>query len=199
MANTGKKQLSAIILAGGKSTRMKENKAFLTVDNVPLIQKVANNIEDYFQEIIISTGAHSKEMFDFLPYRVVVDHQSLQGPLMGILCGLRASKTPVNFVIACDIPGIDIPFLHKMMAYIDEYEIVVPVSGQNKFEPLFAFYNKCLIPRIEHLLNRQTFKVTELFPQARVKYIPLENSGWFYNINTTGDYQSYLKGHKDKK
>jgi molybdopterin-guanine dinucleotide biosynthesis protein A len=191
-----KKRLSAIILAGGKSTRMKENKAFLPVDSVPLIQKVANNIEDYFQEIIISTSSNSKEMFDFLPYRLVVDHQSLQGPLMGILSGLRAAKTPVSFVIACDIPEINIPFLHKMMIYIDEYEIVVPVSGQNKFEPLFAFYNKCLIPRIEHLLNRQTFKVTELFPLTRVKYVPLDNSGWFYNINTTGDYRNYLNGQK---
>jgi molybdopterin-guanine dinucleotide biosynthesis protein A len=193
MNNQNRNKMSAIILAGGKSTRMKEIKALLPVDGVPLVMKIARDIGDYSREIIISIGSYSKELFDFLPYRLVNDSQPNQGPLMGILCGLRASQTPVNFVIACDIPDIDIPFLREMEAYTDEYEIVVPVTGENKFEPLFAFYNKCLIPRIEDLLNRQTRKIIELFSIARVKYIPLENSRWYRNINTAADYRDYIK------
>ncbi|UCH98004.1 MAG: molybdenum cofactor guanylyltransferase [Candidatus Aminicenantes bacterium] len=184
-------KMSAIILAGGKSVRMKDNKALLPIRGIPLIQRLSQNLENHFQEIIIS--AQSVELFDFLPYRVVMDEQPDQGPLMGILCGLEASANPINFVIACDIPEINIPFLHRMIAYTNQYEIVVPVSGEDKYEPLFAFYNKSLVPRIKNLLKQQTRKIIKLFPLAQVKYIPLENTGWYYNLNSTEDYQKYIK------
>jgi molybdopterin-guanine dinucleotide biosynthesis protein A len=183
-------KMSAIILAGGKSARMKENKAFLTIQGMPLIQRIGRNLEHHFQEIIIS--AQSAELFDFLPYRVVVDEQPDQGPLMGILCGLEASTNPVNFLIACDIPEIDIPFLHQMMAYTNQYEIVVPMSGEDKYEPLFAFYNKSVIPLIKDLLKQHTRQVNKLFRLTKVKYILLENTGWYYNLNSTEDYRRYL-------
>jgi len=184
-------KMSAIILAGGKSARMKENKALLPIQGIPLIQRISQNLEHHFQEIIIS--AQSAELFAFLPYRVVVDEQPGQGPLMGILCGLEASTNPVNFLIACDIPEIDIPFLHRMMAYTHQYEIVVPLTGEDKYEPLFAFYNKSVIPRIKNLLKQQTRQIIQLFPLAQVKYIPLENTGWYYNLNNPVDYQKYIQ------
>jgi molybdopterin-guanine dinucleotide biosynthesis protein A len=184
-------KMSAIILAGGKSARMKENKAFLPIQGVPLIQRIGRNLEHHFQKIIIS--AQSVELFDFLPYRVVVDEQPDQGPLMGVLCGLEASSNPINFVIACDIPEIDIPFLHRMMAYTNQFEIVVPMTGENKYEPLFAFYNKSVIPRIKNLLKQQTRQINKLFLRAQVKYIPLENTGWYYNLNSSEDYRRYVK------
>jgi len=168
---------------------MKENKALLPIQGVPLIQRISQNLEKHFQEIIIS--AQAAELFDFLPYRVVVDEQPEQGPLMGILCGLEASANPINFVIACDIPEINIPFLQRMMAYTNQYEIVVPVSGEDKYEPLFAFYNKSLIPRIKDLL-KQTRKINKLFPLTKTKYIPLENTGWYYNLNSSDDYRRYV-------
>jgi molybdopterin-guanine dinucleotide biosynthesis protein A len=183
-------KISAIILAGGKSARMKENKALMPIQGVPLIQRISQNLENYFQEIIIS--AQSMELFDFLPYRVVVDEQPDQGPLMGILCGLEASANPINFVIACDIPEINIPFLHRMMVYTNQYEIVVPVSGEDKYEPLFAFYNKSVIHRIKNHLKQQLRQINKLFPLAQVKYIPLENTGWYYNLNSSEDYRRYM-------
>jgi molybdopterin-guanine dinucleotide biosynthesis protein A len=183
--------MSAIILAGGKSARMKENKALLPIQGVPLIQKIGQNLEHHFQEIIVST--QSAELFDFLPYRVVKDEQPGQGPLMGVLCGLEASSNPINFVIACDIPEINIPFLDRMVSYTNQYEIVVPVSGENKYEPLFAFYKKSVIPRIKDLLNQQIRQINKLFPLSKTKYIPLENTGWYYNLNSSEDYRRYVK------
>ncbi len=150
------KNTSAIILAGGKGTRINGNKALLPVAGITIIEKIVNDIEPYFGEILIS--AQSRKLFDFLPYRIVVDEELNIGPLMGILSGLRASKNAVNFVIACDIPEVNFDFLEKLNSYTDEYDIVVPVSGKNKFEPLFAFYNKNLIPKIEELLIQKQKK-----------------------------------------
>jgi molybdopterin-guanine dinucleotide biosynthesis protein A len=181
--------ISAIILAGGKGTRMNGEKPLLPVSGVRLIEKVVRNIEPYFAEILISS--RSKEMFAFLPYPVVVDEKPGYGPLMGILSGLRASGNQANFVIACDIPEIDGDFLENMISFVDDYDIIVPVPGEGKFEPLFAFYNKRLIPIIEDLLNQGVGKINKLFPKCRTKYIPMEEKGWYYNLNTMDDYQNY--------
>ncbi|MCK4942924.1 MAG: molybdenum cofactor guanylyltransferase [Candidatus Aminicenantes bacterium] len=185
------KNTSAIILAGGKGTRINGNKALLPVSGITIIEKIVNDIEPYFEEILIS--AQSRESFNFLPHRIVVDEELNTGPLMGILSGLRASKNAVNFVIACDIPEVNFDFLEKLNSYTDEYDIVVPVSGKNKFEPLFAFYNKNLIPKIEELLIQKQKKISKLFLKCKTKYIPMENNGWYYNLNFMENYKKYLK------
>ncbi len=182
---------SAIILAGGKSSRMNMDKALLPVSSTRLIEKVAANIGAYFQEIIIS--AQTAGLYEFLPYKVVTDRAQGQGPLMGILCGLAASSNPINFVIACDIPEVDVSFLSGMIRYTRDHEIVVPVTQDDKFEPLFAFYNKSLIPRIETLLDKKIRQVFQLYPLATVKTISMKENGWFYNLNTTEDYRQYLE------
>lgn len=187
--------MSVIILAGGKSKRMNGNKALLSISGgSTLIEKIASDIEPYFNEILII--AQSKESFDFLSYRIVVDEEPNLGPLMGILTGLRASANEVNFVIACDIPEINFTFLEKMISFTDKYSIVVPVSGENKFEPLFAFYSKNLIPKIEELLKQKERKVSKIFSKCQTKYIPMNNNGWYHNLNTLENYNEYLKTKK---
>ncbi|MCU0287697.1 MAG: molybdenum cofactor guanylyltransferase [Acidobacteria bacterium] len=185
------KPMGAIILAGGKSKRMEEDKSLLMVSGFRLIEKIARDISPFFAEIIISSNQEAVNRYSFLPYRKVVDEIQDQGPLQGISNGLQAASFPLNFVIACDIPEINISFLHKMMLYTDDYDIVVPVTNGNKMEPLFAFYHNRLVPLIEGLLQRGIKKVIELFPLCRVKYLPLEGD-WYYNLNTSEDYQSYL-------
>ncbi len=178
-------------MAGGKSARMTKEKALLPVSGISLIEQVAHNLEPYFGEIIIST--RDAELFDFLPYPAAIDETPDCGPLMGILCGLRVSHSAINFVTACDIPEIDGDFLEKMMLFADEYDIVVPTAPGNKFEPLFAFYKKNLLPRIEELLHSGIRQINRLFPECRTKYFPMEDAGWYYNLNTMSDYRSYLE------
>jgi molybdopterin-guanine dinucleotide biosynthesis protein A len=183
--------MTAIILAGGSSSRMKVDKALLPVSGTSLIEAVALNISPYFKEIIIS--ARSEEEYRFLPYKTVADKEPGQGPFMGILCGLEASSNDINFVIACDIPEINTAFLEELIQHAKHYEIVVPVTPDNKYEPLFAFYNKSLVPRITTLLSKKIRQIFQLYPMATLKKVPLKDTGWLYNLNTTSDYQNYLK------
>lgn len=186
---------SAIILAGGQSSRMKTDKALLPINGKRMIELVTQNLEPYFNEIIIST--HSRASLEFLPYKLVEDKEQGYGPLMGILCGLEVSSNDVNFVMACDIPEIDISFITEMMSYTQQYEIVVPLGGEDEYEPLFAFYNRSLIGRINDLLGRGIKKIIELYSLASVKYIPFDKNAapfaWYYNLNTVNDYHNYMK------
>jgi len=186
-----KQNISAIILAGGKSTRMNGNKALLPVYGKRLIEKIVHTLELYFKEIIIS--AQCNKQFDFLQHQIVLDEKPGNGPLMGILSALRASGNPVNFVIACDIPEINLAFIEEMIGHINNYDIVVPLSGKNKYEPLFSLYNKDVMPKIEELLSAGEKKISCLFPKCNTKFIPMKDNGWFYNLNTLTDYNRYLK------
>jgi molybdopterin-guanine dinucleotide biosynthesis protein A len=191
---------NVVILAGGKSSRMgiKEDKALLKIAGFHLIEKISGELRPYFHEIIISAGAESLQNYAFLPYRKAIDHQVGQGPLMGILSGLRVSGRAINFVIACDIPEIDFPFIREMAEFTGDYDIVVPFTGNEKYEPLFAFYHKGLIPKIEELLSGGTRKIIELFSHCRVKYVPMDGKDWYYNLNTPDDYEQYLNRYKKK-
>lgn len=193
MAQNNQNPMSAIILAGGRSLRMEEDKSLLLVSGLRLIEKIARDLGPYFREIIISTNRETMDRYSFLPFPTVVDNEPGQGPLRGILSGLRAATHPVNFVMACDIPEINGPFLQKMMMFTDRFDIVVPVTEEGNYEPLFAFYHRRLIPAIETLLEQGVRKVIELFPLRRVKCIPMEGRGWYYNLNTSEDYREYLK------
>lgn len=187
--------MSAIILAGGKSQRMNGNKALIMMPGgVTLIEKIAGDIKPYFREILIVT--RPGEELGFLPYRIIVDEQPDQGPLMGILSGLRASVTEINFVIACDIPEINFHFLEIMISNTERYRVVVPVTGQDKFEPLFAFYHRSLIPDIEELLEQDQRKVSKIFSKCPTKYVPMEDTGWYLNLNTAEKYHAYLRIRK---
>lgn len=185
--------MSAVILAGGRSLRMEEDKSLLMVSGLRLIEKITRDISPYFREIIISANSETMDRYSFLPFRVVVDKEPGQGPLRGILTGLQTSAHPVNFVMACDIPEINVPFLQKMMTFTGQYDIVVPVTSEGIYEPLFAFYHRRLIPHIDTLLEMGVRKVIELFPLCRVKYIQMEARDWYYNLNTIEDYQRYIK------
>ena len=183
--------MTAIILAGGESSRMKTNKALLPLFGHNLIEQITFSCEAIFEDIIISTNMAGA--LNFLPFKIVTDDKINQGTLMGILSCLKVSKTAVNFVIACDIPEINLFAIKKMAQYTSDYDVVVPVSGIRKYEPLYAFYNKNLISPIEKMLNQGVRKVTELYTKCRIKSMPMDQASWYYNLNTKDDYFSYLK------
>lgn len=181
--------ITALLLAGGKSNRMRVNKVFLPVQGSMLIKRVLCQLKPLFDEILLCVS--SRKGYDFLNCPSVVDEKPLEGPLGAILSGLRASTNPVNFVIACDIPEINQEFLNRMARHAESFDIVVPVTGEGKYEPLFAFYNKRIIPVIENLLKRGHRKVNLLFSFCCTHYIWMHDQSWFFNLNTWEDFKKY--------
>ncbi|MCP4151629.1 MAG: molybdenum cofactor guanylyltransferase [bacterium] len=189
-ADVGK---TAIVLVGGKSRRMGDDKSMLpgpAGGPGTILEGILQQLEDYFDEIIISTSEPGRHQ---LPnYRTVVDENPGQGPLMGILAGLRASVNAVNFVVACDIPEINGPYLERLLALATDYDIVVPVSGEEKYEPLFAVYNKRVIPVVEETLAAGSRKIIVIYDKCKTKYIKMEPNQWYKNLNTPGEYSDYM-------
>jgi molybdopterin-guanine dinucleotide biosynthesis protein A len=125
--------------------------------------------------------------------RTVEDAAPGQGPMAGILAGLKAAKNDLCTVLACDIPDVDAGFLRWLVAKARGFEIVVPVSSDGLFEPLFAVYRRSVIPKIEALVLARDFSILALFERCRTRKVMLKDSGWLRNLNTPEDYKKYLR------
>lgn len=167
------------------------DKSLLPVDGVPMIEYVLHQVRPYFRHILVSAEDAGK--YAFLGVPVVPDEVPGQGALMGIASALAASPAELNFVVACDIPDIDIGFVKGMFAQAEGYDGVVPVSGESRFEPLFAVYRKTVAVAATRLLADGRRRISAVFELCRIKYIDLTGAGWLKNLNTAADYRDFLK------
>lgn len=188
---TVRQAATAIILAGGMSRRMGQDKCLLPVQGQPLIKHVVDQLAPWFEAILI--GADDSAKLAFLNRPVIPDREPGQGPLMGLLSGLHASSTELNFVTACDIPCHEPHLLMRLLASAEGCDVVMPRSPAGDPEPLLAVYRRSLVPVIEQVLREGGRRFVDLFDKVRVKSVPMTDAAWYRNLNTQEDYQAWRK------
>jgi molybdopterin-guanine dinucleotide biosynthesis protein A len=188
---------AAVILAGGLSRRMQREKSLLPFDGRTMIESIVAQIAPHFATVIISAAA--KDKYAFLGLPTVEDERPGQGPLIAILSALRFSTQSVNFFLACDIPFIHVPFMKKLLTLADGHDIVVPRYRDGKYEPLFAVYNRRIIPAIEAQVARGDRKIASLFPVCRTRTVPMDSQKWFRNLNTIKEYDDYVRRNEKSR
>lgn len=194
----GGKPMTAVVLAGGRGRRMRSDKAGLDVGGRTLLEHVLAQIEPYFDEILVSV---SKGQSPELPRRaegatpisLVVDDVPDQGPIRGILAGLKVARNDACMVVACDIADIDIVLLQELARTACWSEITVPVGPSGLYEPLFAVYRKSVVPAIQALLDRGERSLLPLFERCRTAVLQFDDPGRIRNLNTRSDYEAYLR------
>lgn len=183
---------TAIILAGGKSSRMGTQKALLNIHGNSLIENTVNSLKPYFSEIIIS--ANCPQSFVFLGLPIVEDEIKDQGPLMGIYSSLKSSSNEINFVIASDIPIINVNFIKKLLLFSKDFDAVVPANN-DKLEPLYAVYSKRVIPVIETVLQTKSRKISDVIKLCNTKILNTNMYSGYENLNTQHDLELFIKNH----
>jgi molybdenum cofactor guanylyltransferase len=187
---------SLVILAGGLSRRMGQDKATLPAGDGTLLEHLARRLAPVVDETIIAGGSVHPP---FEGARVVPDHQSGLGPLAGILAGLTAAREPHVWVVGCDLPDVE-PALGVLLGGLaGDYEAVVP-RPDHEPEGVCALYVRELAPRIEALLAAGERSIKSLLDRSAVRYLgsselravdPELRS--FHNINTPADYEAWLR------
>jgi molybdopterin-guanine dinucleotide biosynthesis protein A len=183
--------LSLIVLAGGSSRRMQWDKALLLAPEGTIIEHILKQLEERFDEVLISVS--SREKFIFLKRRLIVDEKPGEGPMIGIKTALQASKNEKSFVIACDIPDIDFGFLQRLIREAEHSDIALPISPEGRQEPLFAVYAKAVLPEMEKFLDEGILSLLPLFERCVVQHVSIGENTWFKNLNTRKDYEDFLK------
>lgn len=185
---TLQEKATAIIMAGGGSRRMGIDKSMLLIKDKPIIKHICDQLSGTFSQILISTD--DVEKYAFLGLDCIPDKIPGQGPLMGIASALEASANELNFVVACDIPHIDLRLVRKMLAEAQAADMVIPTSGNKKYEPLFAVYCKSSLEAINEALSSGARKIIDAFAECRVKYIKLKTKQ-LTNLNTMEEYEEF--------
>lgn len=188
-------EITGIVLAGGRSTRMKVDKAGLSRGKGTLLEVVTDELKKVCSRIIIVSGDNYYQKSDC---QIVSDIYKGCGPLGGIYTGLYYARTPYSIVVACDMPLFNAElarFLHQKSA---GYQVVVPRDG-SYYEPLAALYHESCKPVLSSMLEKGSRKITDAYGQLKVNPIPVEDiraagmGDIFMNINTPKDWENYCK------
>jgi len=181
-------KLSGIILSGGKSIRMGENKAFIEIEGIPIIKRIQNLFERLFHEILIITN--QKELFSDMNVKIYSDLIPNQGVLGGLYTGIFFSSFKYSFCVACDMPFLNKHVIQYLIKNIQENDVIVPKT-KDGLQPLHAIYSKNCLEPIKKIIDMGEYKVINLYPMVKTKIIeenefsnldPTRKS--FININT---------------
>lgn len=205
---------ASIILAGGDSSRIGENKALLDFNGTPLIQLIINKLKPVSEKIYIVT--QDKSELDFLKDVEIIEDYPLENnatnqittnPLLSFLnnekpknilnaiyTGLNKSEYDYNFICACDMPNLNTDLIKYMYSNKSQYDAIVPIYNY-KPVTLHTFYNKSCIPAMKNSIDKGNKVTRKIFRDLNTKYINEEelklidnNLKSFFHIKTRLDY-----------
>jgi molybdopterin-guanine dinucleotide biosynthesis protein A len=184
---------SAVILIGGKSSRMGSPKALLRFDGEPLIVHLARKLSKLFTDLVV-VAAPGQDLPP-LQAKIVRDEIAYQGPVGGIYYGLRASAAEFSFVTSCDVPFLESRLVAHLTSLIDGHDAVAPY-WENRFQPLCGVYRRTVLPHLKAQLDRGELRPIYLYDKVRTRKVDeaelrrFDPEGLsFFNMNSPQDYE----------
>ena len=167
---------------------MGENKAFIQIDGIPIIQRIYHLFNTLFTEVMIVTN--EMELFKNFQATIHSDLIPDRGALGGLYSGIFYSSSSHAFCVGCDMPFLKAPIIRYLIDRIEDNDVIVPKT-KDGLHPLHAIYSKdCLIP-IRAMMNQGKYKIIDFYARVKVKTIdedefrPLDPTlESFINVNT---------------
>lgn len=189
-------KISAIVLAGGKSSRMGEDKALISVNGIPLLQLVYNVAAGCTDNIYVVTPWPERYQHLVLPGCEFIQEVPLspgeasQGPLVGFAQGLAQVQTDWVLLLACDLPRLRVEVLQAWameLDHVDDNAIAALVHHTKGWEPLCGFYRRRCLPQLLDFINQGGRSFQQWLSHYPVKALPLPGSEMLFNCNTPTD------------
>ncbi len=152
-------QVTGIVLAGGKSSRMQTDKGFVSYKGKLLVEHALDQLLPVCSEMLISANRNEYEQFG---YPVIKDSIYDLGPLGGIYSTIQKSSNHLNLIVACDVLGVDSSILIEMINSAMGKNLVYLQDNNNKIEPLPILLNKNILSDIEKQIEKGDFKLQNL-------------------------------------
>lgn len=189
---------TAIILAGGKSSRMGFDKQFMKIQDKLILDILYETLKKEFEDVLVVTNKIYK--YKNTGFRMKSDELPSMGPLSGMHSGLKASKSAYAYFIACDMPNINLDYIRFMKKKLIEKKSDACITKTNNgIEPFNAFYNISIINKVENLLKTNKKSMLSLVDSIDTLYIKEDearaysnNLEMFTNINTKEQLHKFL-------
>ncbi len=195
---------TAAILAGGRSSRMGFDKQMLMEDDRRILERVIGILRDEFPDILVVTAR--PELYEGMGIRLVHDEYEGQGPLAGVHAALSNARSRYIYLLACDMPVVNLPFIRHMKTRLQESGAAICVCRNNEcLEPFNAFYSRTLLSDATHRLMTGNSSLFRFIYGNCSSVIEQEDAArfdstlrMFTNINTYSEYEAYLKAAADE-
>ena len=182
--------ISAIILSGGRATRMSGvDKGLISLQNKPLIQHVISRLQLQVDEILINAN---REIAQYQAFGLTVlqdENQDFAGPLAGILLGLKHAKQELVLSVPCDSPLLPLDLAARLYNSMLENRTDIAVgSSDGNAHPVFCLMKKSVLRSLQAFMDAGERKVSAW--QKSQKYIEVDFndcSDAFVNLNTPQD------------
>jgi molybdenum cofactor guanylyltransferase len=191
--------VSAIILAGGRATRMGgAEKGLALLQNQPLIAHVINRLTPQVDEILINANRELKQYAAFNLAILQDENPDYIGPLAGFSLGLQHCQHDYLLTVPCDSPLLPLDLTQRLLKAIKLHhaDIAVATSAGNN-HPVFSLCKKSVLPTLTNFINQGGRKVSAW--QKSLNYIEVDfsdNDEAFINLNTLEDISALeLKLH----
>ena len=181
------------ILAGGKSSRMGEDKGLKIFNGKYLVQIVIEQMQMVFNQVVIVSNNLDYQQFGL---EVIEDEVKNIGPAGGIYTALQHSKTDKNFIISCDMPFVTAEAITFVLKSSENAEITLPAMN-GKLEPLFGVYSKKCLPKWKALIDNDCIKLQNMITNFNLKIMGVSaqvnfSEKIFRNLNTPNEFKNAL-------
>ncbi|WP_459177193.1 molybdenum cofactor guanylyltransferase MobA [Ewingella americana] len=177
--------ITGIILAGGRSTRMGEDKGLVEIAGKPLFEHIAERLGPMVSDILINSNQNQHrygQRFEVIPDLI----PNYSGPLAGMLAGLKATKTHWALFVPCDVPAFPHDLAEQFWHHKSGHQGLYARDSLRE-HPTLCFLNKSLIPALEEYLHRGERKVMFFFKQINAPSVTFSDHTAFANLNTPED------------
>ena len=188
---------TGFITAGGRSSRMGADKAWLEIGGQPLIERTLASVRAVTSSVAIIANT---EGYGSLGVPVLADVHQGVGPLEAVRVALSNTETNRVLLVACDLPFLTPELFSLLLSIPSTSQAVVPLSSDNQLEPLCAIYCKDSLEIVEDLIERGERKMAKLFEEVPTRFVEfneireLDGANLFFeNINTPEDYERTLR------
>jgi molybdopterin-guanine dinucleotide biosynthesis protein A len=192
MVQISRNDITGIILAGGKSSRLGSDKALFDFNGKTLVTYAIEALKPLCGTLMISAN-QTLEKYESYGFPVIPDEIKEVGPMGGILTCLKHSATQHNLIISCDTPFVGSTLFKHLLTEIENFQVVVPSHETFLIEPLNAYYNTNVIGEMESAIREGNYKLMDFFKRIRFKSVEISEKLSFYNeriftnINTLDD------------
>lgn len=180
----------AVVIAGGKSSRMKTDKALLPFGGFSSLAEFQyKRLSQLFSTVYLSSKEHK---FDF-EVNIIKDVNKVSSPLVALVSIFETLKYDEVFVLSVDAPFVDKFVIEKLYEAKNLTDDVVVIESKNGIEPLCAIYRRSFLSKAKIALKNNQHRLQSLFNILEVKKVYVEEESLFMNLNYPKEYEEAQK------